>query len=472
MKLNSDRMQKVLSGLLPETDVQNVFGKPARLTDRLRYFHTPGISIAVINNFEVEWTAAIGNADAKTGQRVTTNTCFLAGSISKLVTAIGVMRLAQDGVIDLDRDVNHYLKSWRVPAKDSWQPTVTARQILSHSAGLTVHGFLGYHKSEAIPTIPQILNGTAPANSPKVEINGLPGIQFRYSGGGTTVLQLLLTDVLQKSFPTLMHELVLDPLRLKNSTFEQPLPRQWRHRVSTAHPWKGVPLTGRFHTYPEMAAAGLWTTAGDLATLGSAMLKTFSGKKTQLNLSRETIEQMLQPQLPSQKGVKGEHAGLGLFCNDAANGIPFWHYGGDEGFVAVLRAHKESGKGAVVMVNSNEGWPLLDEVLRAVAHEYKWTGYLPAQRPTLKIKKLDEFVGHYVGDHGLVADVRVSSSRLLLNFQQQNVVPLTPTSLDTFFIKDTNTVVEFVRASRKRVVALKILQEGVVLKARKRRSQP
>jgi len=332
-----------------------------------------------------------------------------------------------------------------------------------------VHGFPGYHASVALPTLPQILRGDAPANTPTVEVTVLPGLQFRYSGGGITVLQLLLTEVLRRPFPALMQDLVLGPLHMRDSTFGHPLPRAWRSRVASAHPWKGIPLTGRFHTYPEMAAAGLWITASDLAALGASLLQAFNDTPTRLNLRRDTLEQMMQPQLPDQKGTKGEHAGLGLFCNDALEGCPFWHAGDNEGFTAIFWAYKDLGKGAVVMLNSNEGAPLLGEVLRAIAVEYDWPNFIPKPRPVTQLYRPEAFVGEYVTSEGLRLSLMLTNGRLLLQYLQQDPIPLVPTSTDVFFASGMNVTLSFERAGR-RVVALTLTQDGSQFRARKQRA--
>jgi CubicO group peptidase (beta-lactamase class C family) len=276
------RIERVINNLLPATALEGNFGSPKNLYERLADYHTPGISIAVINDFEIEWARGFGVCEAGTTREVTPDTLFQAASISKPIFALAVIRLAQEGRLSLDEDVNNYLTSWRVPAIGfasapwaigDWQPWITLRQLLSHTAGLTVHGFPGYLNSEPLPTTVQVLNGEPPANTEKVEVNIIPGLHYRYSGGGTTVAQQVLVDLLGKPFPEIMHELVLDPLGMTNSTYQQPLQNDWLAKAATAHSFSGVPLEGKHHVYPEMAAAGLWTTASDLAKVGVELME-------------------------------------------------------------------------------------------------------------------------------------------------------------------------------------------------------
>jgi CubicO group peptidase (beta-lactamase class C family) len=197
------RVERVINGLLPETALQNQYTAPATLVERMAHYRTPGVSMAVVNNGEIEWARGFGLRQWGSPEPVTEETLFQAGSISKPIFALAMMRLVEDGRLDLDEDVNAYLTAWKIPATGSWQPKVTLRQLLSHSAGLTVHGFPGYLRHEEQPTVIQILNGERPANTAPVRVNIIPGTQFRYSGGGTTVAQQLLVDVLGKPFPDL-----------------------------------------------------------------------------------------------------------------------------------------------------------------------------------------------------------------------------------------------------------------------------
>jgi CubicO group peptidase (beta-lactamase class C family) len=300
------------------------------------------------------------------------DTPFQAGSISKPVFALAVMRLCEDKLIDLDADIRTYLKSWQIPeGDDGWSPRVNLRQLLSHTAGTTVHGFPGYPAGSTWPSLTQVLDGTHPANTPPIYVDLIPGMQFRYSGGGTTIAQLAVTDLVGLPFPELMRELVLDPLRLEDSSFEQPPPSSLADRAATAHPLNGIPTPDRWHVYPEIAAAGLWTTAGDLAHLGAALMRSLLGETTDLGLSRKSLAAMLHPQLPDQ--TKGsEFVGLAWFCAGDGDEFRFGHAGGNHGFLADLRLYPATGQGAAVMINSNQGWPLIEELLQSIEREYGW----------------------------------------------------------------------------------------------------
>jgi CubicO group peptidase (beta-lactamase class C family) len=472
------RIKRITSNLCPATAFAGKFGAPQTLRDQMARYHTPGVSIAVINDFKIEWAQGFGVCDVRSKDKVTNQTLFQAGSISKPIFALGVMRLVQEGKLDIDEDINQYLSAWRVPGNDGWQPRITLRQLLSHTAGLTVHGFPGYQASETVPTVPQILSGAFPANTPKVEVNILPGTQFRYSGGGTTVGQQVLVDVLGKSFPKIMRELILEPFGLTNSTYEQPLSKRWAKKAATAHPSKSIPLKGKFHTYPEMAAAGLWTTATDLATVGVELMRALHEKKKHPILTKETIEAMLLPQLAHQKAGEGEFVGLGFFCAGKDDGFHFGHGGWDEGFVANVQFYPNIGKGVVVMINSNEGHPIIGEIMQAIAKEYEWPDAVPLEKTVMDIASIagiDNYVGVYATKDAMQFHIRASDigDNLMLQYGEQPALPIFASSEVEFFAKVINASIAFEKIEniekegKAEIVSLTISQGSNQIKADK-----
>jgi len=183
----------------------------------------------------VAWERGFGIRTNGNPEPVGADTLFQAGSVSKPVFALGAMRLVQDGQIAVDGDIQQYLTSWRIPSNGDWTPRVTLRQLLSHTGGVSVHGFAGYPAAGPWPTVTQILNGTPPANNFPIIVDLIPGLQFRYSGGGTTIAQVAVTDVRGHPLPAIMRELIFEPLALKNTTFAQPCPSATApHRPASA----------------------------------------------------------------------------------------------------------------------------------------------------------------------------------------------------------------------------------------------
>src|SRR6266481_7518086 len=392
---DSARINRIIADLRPEFPSRPPQRSVRTLRDRMTELCTPGVSVAVVNNFDVAWARGFGIREMGERAAVQPDTPFQAGSISKPVFALAVMRLCQDKRIDLDADIRTYLKSWEMPkGDDGWAPRVTLRQLLSHTAGTTVHGFPGYPAGGTWPSLAQILDGAPPGNTPPIFVDLIPGMQFRYSGGGTTIAQLAVTDLVGLSFPDLMRELVLAPLGMENSGFEQPPSSSLADRAAVGHPVNGVPTPDGWHVFPEMGAAGLWTTAGDLARLGRALMRGLRGEPLGLGLSRESLAAMLRPQLPDEtKG--GEFVGLGWFCTGEGDAFSFGHGGWNHGFLADLRLYPATGQGAAVMINSNQGWPLLEELFHSIEREYGWPTASQAMGDTPTTPRLDGFDGTY-----------------------------------------------------------------------------
>ena len=290
-------IQRVENGIppIPISDT----GPPLRLNleQLMQTYKVPGLSVAVIDNFKIAWAKGYGVTEAGAHNPVTIHTLFQAGSISKPVAATGALSLVQQGKLSLDENVNDELKLWRIPDNEfTKDQKVTLRRIMSHSAGLTVHGFPGYAVGSPIPTLQQIFNGEPPANTAPIRVDIVPGTKFRYLGGGITIEQQLLIDVTGKPFPQFMRQAVLDKIGMSDSTYEQPLPPARAAMAATATHSDGMPVPGKWHIYPEMAAAGLWTTASDLARFGIEIAVSKQGKANHV-LSEAMTREMLKPQI-------------------------------------------------------------------------------------------------------------------------------------------------------------------------------
>src|SRR5262245_3986325 len=356
----------------------------------MKYYKVPGVSIAVINDFKIEWAKAYGTKDIETNEAVTTESLFQAGSISKSVAAMTALKKVEQGKIALDENINNKLNTWKLPDNElTAKRKVTLANLLSHTGGLTVHGFPGYAVGEAIPTLPQVLDGTPPANTAAVRVDLEPGTKHRYSGGGTTIAQLAIMDVEKKPYPQIARETVLGPLNMTSSTYEQPLPDETRKKAASGHRANGKLVDGKIHVYPEMAAAGLWTTPSDLAKFAIEVQLSLAGKSSKV-LSKETTAKMVTPFI-------ADNVGLGFFIEKHGAATYFGHGGADEGFRAQLLVSKEKGYGAVVMVNSDNG-QIINEIFRSIAREYQWEDYLPQAQEVTPVEpnKLDEYTGLFL----------------------------------------------------------------------------
>ncbi|HEX5004417.1 MAG TPA: serine hydrolase domain-containing protein [Gemmatimonadales bacterium] len=329
----------------------------------------PGLSLAIVDHGRVVYARGYGVTAPGGTEPVTTDTRFLAGSISKSVAATGALALVEAGTISLDGNVNQWLTSWKVPenAFTAAEP-VTPRRILSHTAGLTVHGFGGYQVGTPVPTTLQILDGVPPANSPPIRVDTTPGAIWRYSGGGYTVMQLLMEDVTGAPFSDWMAAHVLSPLGMTRSSFRQPPPDDFLALTSAGQYAPGRPVPGRWHLYPEMAAAGLWTTASDLARFIIGVQESYTGTATPV-LSQAMTRTMLTE-------VRGDY-GLGVGLDSSSGALLFSHGGRDDGFDAYMGGYATTGQGIVLMINANDNSGMLRRILEQVARAYDWPGSAP-----------------------------------------------------------------------------------------------
>jgi len=392
------------------------------LAEDMRRLHVPGVSVALIRHGKIAWARGYGVAWAG-GPAITPATLFQAASISKPVTAMAALRLAERGDVDLDADINTVLTGWALPPGTA---SVTLRQLLSHTAGTGVSGFPGYAANQPVPTLLQVLDGAPPAKTQPVRIESAPGAEWRYSGGGYSVVQQALIDRSGQPFEVLLRDAVLAPLGMRDSRFAQPLPANLLARAALPHDAEGKPVAGGPHTYPELAAAGLWTTPSDLARFALDLQRSAGGGKGVL--SPAMARTMLEP-------VKNNY-GLGVRVEGRADTLSFAHGGSNMGYQNTLFAYARHGDGAVIMTNGANGAELADSVLRAIAAEYKWPSRRTQVRKATPLPSATEarIAGRYQVK-GL-GDFRIArrAGRLMIALRGDTWEPLYAASPTVFFV--------------------------------------
>jgi len=429
-----DRIKKVETGLSTPVYIQG--DSTWSIEERMKHYGVPGVSIAVINNGKIEWTKTYGIMDKKSKSPVTKGTLFQAGSISKPVAAYGALRLVEQNKVDLGENINIYLKSWKLAENEfTKEKKVTLKNLLNHSGGITVHGFLGYSPDIPVPTLIEVLNGTPPANSGAIYVNKIPEESFRYSGGGYTIIQQMMVDVENKTFPLIMDELVLEPLQMGNSTYNQSFTNEQLALAATGYLPDGSMTKGKRHTYPEMAAAGLWTTSEDLAKFAVNIQQTLK-KENKVALSQSMTSNMLTPFVE-------EFTGLGIFINKRKDEIYFGHGGWDEGFSSELVAHKDKGYGVVVLTNSNHP-DFISELIRSVALTYKWDEYVPVYTQlTLDPALLKGISGRYRVNGNRMIEVTQTSNQLYSKELGEKSTELIKISDSTFVSRKSSRIIQF-----------------------------
>jgi CubicO group peptidase (beta-lactamase class C family) len=352
----------VAYGLAPIVSVKGVESRRYTIEERMDFYKIPGVSIAIVKDGQLVLAKGYGIANAATGSTVGVNTLFQAGSISKPVAALAVLKLIEEGKVDLDTDVNTYLKGWKVPNNEFTEvEKVTLRRLLTHSAGMTVSGFIGYKPDEKLPSVEAVLNGEG--NTPPIVVDMLPGKIERYSGGGYTVMEKLVEDVSGLPFEVYEERYVFNPIGMSHSTYEQPLRAELHPQASAAYDAHGQLIDGLWRNQPEKAAAGLWTTSSDLARYCIEIQEIVAGKSDGI-LSLPTVQQMLTRHK--------NNWGLGPSLKWAQDSLIFQHGGKNAGFTNTMVAFANRGDAVIIMTNADNGNRLIDEVLLAVSQFYNW----------------------------------------------------------------------------------------------------
>jgi CubicO group peptidase (beta-lactamase class C family) len=466
-----NRIAEVENNLIPFVPVKNFKGW--NILDRMKYYKVPGVSIAVIKDYKIDWAKGYGLADTIKNSKVTTETMFSAGSISKFVMAVTALKMVDNKEIELEKPINNYLTSWKIADNDFTKKTpITLRMLLSHSAGTSQSSYFGFTPTQPLPSIAEILNGAKISESRSVVVNSEPNKEFRYSGGGSIIAQMALMDVSKKSFSELTQELIFDKLGMSNSTFEQPIPAKFTNQsswgYSTASWFKGMP-----YVYPQQAAAGLYSTPTDLAKFFIDVQKSYLG--TGKILSQATTKQMLTAQQNVSDGSYKEQIGIGPFLiqrtdNKDPNGVYFEFTGVNAGFLAYGIASVTNGNGVIIMLNSGDDVNGLGkEIRRAVAKTYNWTNFLPTEISPINLSdnQLDQFVGRYRISNDEVLYLRREKNYLVENINGGNDIYCFPVAKDTIVFTDYNIKAGFKRNEKGEVVSLQnVYQEKPMPKMR------
>jgi len=427
------------------------------LTERMKQYGINGVSIAVVHNYKIEWARGYGFADVSEKRPVTEATLFQAASISKSLNSLGVLKLVQEKKIDPDADINNYLVSWKFPYDEkSNNKKITTANLLSHTGGLTVHGFPGYSRGDTLPTLPQILDGQKPANTEAVRSSFESGKNVTYSGGGTTITQLIVTDITHQPYDVFMKKNVLDPLGMTASSFTQPPPVRKKNLLATGYKADGSEVPGKFHIYPEQAAAGLWTNPSDLCRYIIETQLSYKGESSRI-LNPEMTRLRLTPVL--------EDAALGTFVNSRVTGSfkYFNHNGGNEGFSCTSIGCRDSGEGVVIMTNSDNS-SILEEIANSVASVYNWKDYyLPEKKEVVNVDKsvLAKYTGNY-DFNGTQIKITMSDTGLSVNPFGNVRWQLYFTTDSDFFVREQRGMARFRTGQDKKVLGF--ISDGQLIK--------
>lgn len=413
------RKQQVENDMLPRV----VFAgetKPVGVESRMAMYKTPALSVAVIHNGKLDWSAAWGRLQTD-GADADCGSLFQAGSIAKPVTLLAAMRMKTAGLIDFDKNIETYLSSYQLPAgRQTDANPVTFRNLLTHTAGVTPGGHVGYAQNQPMPTDQQTVRGEAPSNSRKVEVLDSPGASLAYSGGGYTIIEIALQDQLNKPFDQIMREWLLAPAGMKQADFAMPLPTSRHPYTARGYQVDGTIVPGGWHNHPEQASAGLWATATDLATFLLEIRKGYEGKSNVF--SQASVREMLAKPI-------NDHA-YGFRLIGEGDQVFVTHYGGTVGYRAGMTLNLRTGDGAVYLTNSEDGANLGVEFFSAVSRAYNWPAFREVRvtRATQPVDVLQALTGQYAfTEQGWKVSVVYENQALTLLFPNGDRYAMTPT---------------------------------------------
>lgn len=352
----------IRASLEPNVETASLHAGRHTLEERMRLLRVSGVSVGIVDGGRVAWEGGIGTEAAESDKPATDRTRFYTCSVSKAVTAVGAVRLVAKGVLDLDADVNSYLRGWSVRDAAGDRAKVTLRQLLSHTAGTNVHGGAGYDPSGEVPSLGQILDGEPPSITPAVRVVAPPGGQYRYSSGGCLIMQKAMTDATGLEFPELMRQEVFDPLGMANSEFTVHPPEADHARAHVSTLRRSAPETEL--AWPELAASGLWSTGGDLARLIVGI---------QSSLVEDGFLPVSLAAAMTSRQTERHDIGLGLYLLGSGASRRFSYTGAHLGWRAEMVGFLGDGKGAAVLVNNGyTGSELKSELLASIAETLAW----------------------------------------------------------------------------------------------------
>jgi len=441
-------IRRVENGVRSKFQVRGTPIEKWNIVEWMRKHQVVGLSMAVINNGEIEWAQGYGCLKAGSSAPVTASTSFQAGCISKTIAAVVALQLVRRGLLDLDEDVNWKLKSWKLHENEHTAvEKVSVRRLLSHKAGLNVYGFnSGYPDGGPIPSLLELLDGLEPAKTGAVRVDTIPGSRWQYSSGGYIILQQLIEDVTGKPFAAVAQDEVFGPLNMISSSFAPQPPST----AASGHGADHSPIEGGWQHYPDSAASGLWTSAMDLSRFLVILQQALANPAVTSQLDGQIARQML--------ALEAKDWGLGIRVRGAGDDLCFEHGGRTRGYRSFMFGYASRGQGVVIMTNSDGGGGNFSGgLLRSLAEEYQWPDFnvceiLPADQGLYT-----RLIGDYDLGGGTLASVRVEDGRLFGTpyGRKAELLPLSPTE----FLYADGLRIRFEHDALGQVAAL-VLEDG------------
>jgi len=342
---------------------------------RMKKHNIPGVSYVLINDYSIKKTKCFGVANTQTNSVVDNATIFQAASSTKIIISAIVLHYVEEGMLNLEEDVNNYLKSWKIPLNDSLKNRkITLLHLLTHQSGLNLpEGGLNWENGN-IPSLNNVLNGELPAMNTKAELNYIPGKGWEYSNFGYIVIQVLLEDILNKTLPEIVQEVVFEPLEMKNSTFNYPLSDEFKKNEALPHDNEGKQKNAILHPR-AYAQGGLLTTSTDLAKFVIELMKSYKGQSNKI-LSQEMVEKMFEWRVDLDPNLLGGirfGQAMGLSVKGIADKLVIFRAGiNNPGATSWIVGYPNLGKGAVILTNSENGIDISVESMMIMGISNGW----------------------------------------------------------------------------------------------------
>ncbi|HEY0104853.1 MAG TPA: serine hydrolase domain-containing protein [Rhizomicrobium sp.] len=432
------RRKQVENGILP---IMRIAGRDQRwpIAERMAHYDVPGVGVAAMRGGEIDWAQGYGLREKGRPEPVDADTVFMGASTSKPVTGFLVMHMVERGVVELDVEINRYLKRWQLPQNDFTRAApVTLRNMLNHTAGLTVNGWPVTPRGRPLPTVFDLLEGRRPPVDnpgpnefvmPPVRVNQKPGRTRRYSGGGFLLAQMAIEDLTGKAFDALADELIFQPLGMTRTTFRSnPLAGRLTGNIASGHGPDSVPLPGGWLVSPEMGAGGLFTTAADYARFHIGFRNAWLGKPGAV------LRQDLAQEMATRRG-DGEF-GVGWRVLGEGATLRVNHGGSNGGYQSETNSYLVSGDGGMVFTNAVPGLFLFCEVLNGIADVYDWPGFMPPPKRVVPIPA--DQLYKYEGEYRIVSGVELPLMKIWSeDGELKSLIPGMRAGTRTLFLDDT-----------------------------------
>lgn len=457
--ITAGRIKALEKGLLRQVYFKGQRPEKLRLLDRMTFYKVPGVSLAVMDKFKIEWVRTYGYKDVIDYQKITPETVFQAGELSQPVAAAVTLRLCDKKQLNLEEDVGPYYTEKAFAGK-KFRPaerlSFKLSQVLSHSAGFYPWTSTGYQPGAPLPDLTHVLRGEEPAGN-FFSLRGFePRAGVRFSDFNYVLLQLYLEEKTGKKLEELGREEVFEALGLKKTSFGQPVTDD----LAVGHERLGQAVEGKFYRYPELAARGLWTNPSEYLTFLIELMNCAQGK-THGFISSELARAMLSPQV--------DGSGFGFRLDGQHEKFKILMKGRTKGYRSAVLIYPALGQGVVVMTNSDNGGVLIEEILHGLSAIYDWPDYKPEEKPLYRLDPsiYAQYVGRYQVNNDYFLDVTYEDYYLIVHPTGQSPTKFYVETQTIFFSVDPFIRIKFNLDERGQVTGLVLWQEDYEVRARK-----